>query len=194
MSVSSQAAKKGSQLPLKMEGSSSWAGNSGKLTALKPRAALARTSAAATADVGQPGQLQRDDALGVRARPHLEVPVVEGAQAGQAEVLVLRPRVDGAAEARHERGEAQGGPDAGPVHVRDAGLDVEAARAHLVEAGRLHAPLLPGPPHHGVEPDVGVAVALEDPALRPVVLLDDAGRAVVRARRAGGPRRGRAAR
>src|SRR6185437_5546379 len=47
--VSSQAAKKGSQCPLKMDGSWSWAGNSGKLTALKPRAALARTSSAATA-------------------------------------------------------------------------------------------------------------------------------------------------
>src|SRR3974377_2457172 len=42
--VSSQTAKKGSQAPEKMEGSPSWAGNSGKLTALNPRAALARTS------------------------------------------------------------------------------------------------------------------------------------------------------
>ena len=57
-----------------------------------------------------------------------------------------------------------------------AGLDVEAARAHLVEAGRLHAPLLAGPAHHGVEPDVGVVVPLEDPGLGPVVLLDDRGR------------------
>ena len=47
--VSSQAAKKGSQAPLKMEGSCNCAGNSGKLTALNPRAALARTSVVATA-------------------------------------------------------------------------------------------------------------------------------------------------
>ncbi len=53
--VSSQAAKKGSQSPLKMEGNCSWAGNSGKLTALKPRAALARTSAAATATSASQG-------------------------------------------------------------------------------------------------------------------------------------------
>ena len=33
---------------MKIEGYPSWAGNSGKLTALNPRAALARTSAAAT--------------------------------------------------------------------------------------------------------------------------------------------------
>ena len=47
--VSSQAAKKGSHSPLKMDGRPSWAGNSGKLTATKPRAALARTSPAAMA-------------------------------------------------------------------------------------------------------------------------------------------------
>ncbi len=55
MSVSAQAAKKGSQCPLKMEGSLSCAGNSGKLTALKPRPALARTSVAATATSGSQG-------------------------------------------------------------------------------------------------------------------------------------------
>ena len=48
VSVSSQAARNGSHSPLKIEGRPSRAGNSGKLTALKPRAALARTSAAAT--------------------------------------------------------------------------------------------------------------------------------------------------
>ena len=53
--VSSQAAKKGSHCPLKMEGRPSWAGNSGKLTALKPRAALARTSAVATSTSASQG-------------------------------------------------------------------------------------------------------------------------------------------
>src|SRR5580658_4695396 len=47
--VSSHAAKNGSQAPEKIEGTASRAGNSGKLTALKPRAALRRTSSAATA-------------------------------------------------------------------------------------------------------------------------------------------------
>src|ERR1700721_4092032 len=40
--VSSQAAKKGSHSPLKMEGRPSCAGNSGKLTATKPGAAWPR--------------------------------------------------------------------------------------------------------------------------------------------------------
>ena len=130
-------------------------------------------------DVGQPRQLQRDDALGPVGRPHVDVPVVEGAQAGQAELLVLGPRVDGTAEARDERGEAERGPDAGPVHVLDAGGDVEAARAHLVEAGRVHAPLVAGPADDRVQADVGVAVALEDPGLRSVGLLDHLRRAVL---------------
>ena len=49
VAVSSHAAKNGSQAPEKIDGSPRRAGNSGKLTALKPRAALRRTSAAATA-------------------------------------------------------------------------------------------------------------------------------------------------
>ena len=129
--------------------------------------------------VGEPRQLQRDDALGPVGRPHLQVPVVEGPEAGQAEVLVLRTRVDGTAEARDERGKAERGPQPGPVHVLDAGGDVEAAQAHLVEASRVHAPLLAGPAHYGVEPDVRVAIPLEDPGLRPVCLFDHAGCAVL---------------
>src|SRR5580658_8602413 len=48
VSVSSQAAKKGSHSPEKMEGKPRAEGNSGKLTALKPRSALALTSALAS--------------------------------------------------------------------------------------------------------------------------------------------------
>ncbi len=46
--VSSQAAKNGSQAPEKIDGVPRRAGNSGKLTALKPSAALRRTSSVAT--------------------------------------------------------------------------------------------------------------------------------------------------
>src|SRR5271166_5989872 len=49
VAVSSHAAKKGSHAPEKMEGTPRRAGNSGKLTARKPRSALRRTSSAATA-------------------------------------------------------------------------------------------------------------------------------------------------
>src|SRR5579863_1436489 len=53
--VSSHAAKKGSQAPEKMDGTPRRAGNSGKLTARKPRSALLRTSAAATSTSGSHG-------------------------------------------------------------------------------------------------------------------------------------------
>ena len=193
MSVSSQAARKGSHWPLKMEGRPSWAGNSGKLTALKPRCRVGPDLGRGQGDVLQPGQLEGDDAIGVGARPCLEVPVVEGAQAGQPELGVLCPRVDGAAEARDQRREAERSPDPGPVHVLNAGLDVEATRTHFVEAGRFHAPFVAGAAHHGVEADVGVAVALEDPGLGAIVLFHHPGGGTGQGSGQTVPRRGQAA-
>ena len=66
------------------------------------------------------------------------------------------------------------------VHVGDAGLDVEAPGPHLVEARRLHRPLVTGPPDDGVEPDVRVEVALVDPGLRAPVGLDEGRRSSAR--------------
>ena len=108
--------------------------------------------------------------------PDFVVPVVEGPQAGQTQILVLRPGVDRPAEARDQRGEAERGPDAGQVHVGHPLVDVEAPGPHLVESSGLHAPLGPGAPDYGVEADVGVPVRLEDPALGAGRILDDAGR------------------
>ena len=62
------------------------------------------------------------------------------------------------------------------VHVENAGVDVEAAGPHFVEARRLHAPLGARATDDGVEADVGIVLPLENPALGPVLLLDDAGR------------------
>ena len=176
VAVSSQAAKKGSHVAAEDGGQLQLGRELGEADRLEAAGRVGPHLGRRHLHVGQPGQLQGDDAVRVGPRPHLEVPVVEGAQAGQSEVLVRRPRVDRAAEARDERGEAQRGPDAGAVHVEHAGVDVEAARPHFVEAGRLHAPFRAWPPHHRVEPDVGIVLPLEDPALRPVLLLDDAGR------------------
>ena len=57
--VSSHAAKNGSHSPEKIDGTPRRAGNSGKLTALKPRAALRRISSVATATSASHGKLQR---------------------------------------------------------------------------------------------------------------------------------------
>ena len=53
--------------------------------------------------------------------------------------------------------------------------DIEAARSHILETGGIHAPLVLGPTHHRVEPDVGVLAILEEPELVTVGVLDDAG-------------------
>ncbi len=55
VAVSSHAAKNGSHSPEKIDGTPSRAGNSGKLTALKPRAALRLTSCAASATSASQG-------------------------------------------------------------------------------------------------------------------------------------------
>ncbi len=69
VAVSSQAAKRGSQWPLKIDGSPSWEGNSGKLTARKPSSALRADLGRRHLDVGQPRQLEGDDPAPGRCRP-----------------------------------------------------------------------------------------------------------------------------
>ena len=56
---------------------------------------------------------------------------------------------------------------------RDARVDVPRALAHLVEAHRLAAVLLDRAADEGVEADVGELLAVVDPDLAAVVLLDD---------------------
>ena len=128
--------------------------------------------------IAQPRDLQWDDALGVGPRPHLAVPVVPGSYARQAELGVLAAGEHGAGEPGEQRGEVERRLDAADVHVPDALVDVPAAAAHLVEAGRLHAPLVLGSTHDGVEAHVGVVVALVEPHLGTFVGLDHPGRPV----------------
>ena len=153
--VSSHAAKSGSQWPLKMEGNPSWAGNSGKLMARKPRSAflcISPTAMSMSARKGSWSGMIRDGYGAAQASWCQSL----HAQAGQAQLLVLSPGIDGPAESRDQGGETERGPDAGPIHVGDPLVDVEATRAHLVEPGRFHAPLLPRPADHRIEPDVRV--------------------------------------
>ena len=77
----------------------------------------------------------------------------------------LAAREHRAREPGDERREAERRPDAGEVHVGDAGVDVPAALAHLVEARRLHAPLVLRPADHRVEPDVREQLVLVGPRL-----------------------------
>jgi hypothetical protein len=122
--------------------------------------------------VPQDGQAHRDEAAGVGAAPGVDVPVVVGLEHGEGEVLVLGRREQPAREPG-ERREAHRPEDPAGVHVLDPLVDVPAARAHLLEGGRLDAVLLLGPAGHGVEPDVGDHGPVEGPHVGPVGLLDD---------------------
>ena len=128
--------------------------------------------------VGEVGDPERNDAVGVARVPLLEEPVVPRPDAGQAQVTVPGVEEDAATEARDHGREVHRGPDAVDVHVVHAGVDVVATRSHLVEAERLEAVGLRSPARHGVHPHLGVPLALELPHLMPLGRLDDAGGAV----------------
>ena len=118
---------------------------------------------------------QRDEAARVRAAPLVDVPVVVGPQHVEAHVEVLRAAEQLAAEL-HEAREAHRAEQAVAVHVVDPLVDVVAAVADHVVAGRLDVVLLGRPPGDGVEPDVGDLAALVDPDVDAVVLVHALGR------------------
>ncbi|MFC7103139.1 hypothetical protein ACFQQB_23495 [Nonomuraea rubra] len=62
-------------------------------------------------------------------------------------------------------GEAERGPDAGDVHVLDAGLDVVAAGAHVLEADRVERALLARQPRAHVDAGARVGRAVVAPDL-----------------------------
>ena len=149
------------------------------------------------ADLGveQPRQLARNDAVGVRAGPGLDVPVVPGPHRRHRQVAVvghlLQPL---AGEPGQERREVQRGVDAVEVHVRHAGMDIPGAAAHFVEPGRLEAVLRHRPADDGVEADVRQRLAVVHPGLSAVLGVDHPRRAVGELAAAPVPRRCPAAR
>ena len=112
-------------------------------------------------------QAERDEPAGVPAAPLVDVPVVVGPDHRPGDVVVLGRREEPAREPGHRR-EAQRPEDAARVHVLDALVDVPAALAHLVEAGRLDAVLLLRASGHGVQADVGDLVLVVVPGERAV--------------------------
>src|SRR5262249_751731 len=81
--------------------------------------------------VPQGDQRHRDEAVGCRAAPFLDHPVVVGAYAVQGEVLV-GGLGEGLSAVAGEGGEDEGGVDAGGVHVADTGGEGVAAADHVV--------------------------------------------------------------
>ena len=168
-------------------------GASENVTALKPRSALRRISCAGDLGIAEVRDLVRHEALGMRAAPRFEMPVVVRAHRDERELVGVGPQREPLAdEAGQERREAERRPHAVDVHVGDARVHVPRAASHLVEAGRLEAVLARRPTDHRVEADVGELLALPDPRLAAVVGVDDARLVVGEAlREASGERVGR---
>ncbi len=115
--------------------------------------------------VGEVGDAQGDDAVGVGRVPRLEVPVVERAHEGEAERRVRGVREQGSGEAGDHGREVQRRPGPVDVHVLDALVYLVAARANLLEADGLRQPVLAWTPRRGREPDLMVELSLPLPDL-----------------------------
>ena len=122
--------------------------------------------------VEQPRELQRDDAPRVRARPHVELPVVGRAHDRTGELRIAHPELVALTrEPGERRREAQRRVHAVEVHVVDAGVDVVGPPSHLVEPGRVERPLVQRLAHHRVESDLEVLLAVVEPVLGGAVVL-----------------------
>ena len=133
--------------------------------------------------IGEERDAARNDAIWVWGLPLLVDPVVPGRNARLAQLGVGGVVEEAAAEARDLRREVERGPHAVDVHVADAGLDVKAARPHLVEPERLELHSVGPATRHGVHADLGEGLAVEGPHLMPGFGLDDARRHVGELRR-----------
>ena len=111
-----------------MVGRPSGAGFSEKAKAVTPRSAMPHHLLGGERRIPQRDQHQRDVPTGGGAAPLLDEPVVVDLEALEAELAVARLHEQLAAEPG-DRGEAERGEDAGPVHVLEAGHRVVATRA-----------------------------------------------------------------
>ncbi len=146
------------------------AGQAELLGVLRERHGMAALGGRATDLVGhqlrvpQGHDRHRDEPLGVRAGPLVDVPVVVGAHTGERQILVLRTQEQLAAEV-DERGEVDRTEHAVGVHVAHPLVHVVAARSHLVVAQWVEPVLLRRAAGDGVEPHVLGALAFEQPEL-----------------------------
>ena len=143
-------------------------GFSGKLTALKPARRVAAHLLGRDVRVAQPGDLQRDDPLGVRARPHVVVPVVPRAHAREPELLVVgcartsSPANPASNDGKHSDAQMP----ARSMSAMRAWMSQQPLRISSKRAGSmLHSSF--GRPTTALSPMFGIEVVLEDPLLAP---------------------------
>lgn len=137
-------------------------------------AALGRDAADLGAHpLGRPGRQDgdRDEPVGIRTRPLVDVPVVVGRHHHQGDVFAGHVEVPRGEPG--ERREAHRGQDAVAVHVANPLVHVVHARTHLGEPGGVPAPLLGRPRHHGVQAGHALRAALVHPLVDALVVGDD---------------------
>ena len=182
---SSHAAKNGSQWSPKMLGQPSLDGFSENVTAWQPFLATRCTSVRHQLRVPDRRDRQRDEPARVGAAPLVDVPVVVAPQQTRPMSRSF-DRENSCPQNCTKRREAHRAEHAVAVHVVDALVDVVAARADHLVARRLDVVLLGRPARDRVEPDVRDLVALVDPHVDAVVLVDALRRATPSTSRAGG--------
>ncbi len=135
-------------------------------TAWQPRSARRRISSA----IQSAPSMKPDMAIGMKRpgilrrtiRAMCQSLYVRGHRGHELVVVVLHEEL--APDARPRR-EVHRGQDAVDVHVPDPLVDVVATGADLVEARRVAAPVLRRPALHGVEPEGGDLLALDEPGV-----------------------------
>src|SRR3954454_3031717 len=118
------------------------------------------------------GQRHRDEPVGIRAAPLVDVPVVVGLDDREREVLVGGGGEETSREAG-ERREVQRAEHAARVHVLHALVHVPAPAPHLLVRHGLDAVLLAGPAGDGVEAHVRHGLVVEHPDVVADVGVDD---------------------
>ena len=163
---------------------------------MKPRSALRRISAAPTSGSSEVRHLARDDAVGVRAGPLLEVPVVPRPDGRERELGIARAQLQ--ALARRSPGRNDGKQSDAYTPLRSMSW-MRASMSHAprrISSKRVGSKLysLTGRPTTALNPTFGNSLPVVDPRLAAVVAFDDVRRVGRRAAPARAPRTCRAAR
>ena len=129
--------------------------------------------------VAEERDAERHDARRMARVPLVEEPVVPRLRDREPELGIGATREHGSAEPGDLAREVDRRPHAVDVHVTDTRVDVVATEPHVLEAGRLHPPVLLGPADDRVQPDLEVDLAVELPDLVALDRLDHLRRQVL---------------
>lgn len=113
--------------------------------------------------VGEVGDPQRDNPLGVGAVPFLEKPIVPGLNAGEAESRVFGFREQGAPESGDAGREVDRGVNASDIHIVNPCVNIPATPANFIEARRFDPVILARAPGDSHEAHLKIRLVLDHP-------------------------------